>query len=123
MSTVTLMPTNTGEKPHHLTVSPGEAVYWAFRAQALLAGQLAYVRYGAEDTHLPYLGHIACPDDDLANVRLREWRVIQSANASCSGAAPGSSLATPFVYQGQAVAKREGDRPHQPPLQAEEAGA
>ena len=59
--------------PHTIEVPHGEAAYWARRIYDLHEGQRFYIHFPAETSHLPYLGHIACPNDELA----KHWLLVQ----------------------------------------------
>lgn len=55
---------------HNLTVPQGEAAYWAKVSMIRLPG--VRTRFALETPRLPYLGHIACPDDKLTKLWLTD---------------------------------------------------
>lgn len=68
-TTLTFIIAHPDQETRRLTVPKGEAAYWAQVARNRAAA-LAVVPN--ETPHLPYLGYIACPNDELAKTWLAD---------------------------------------------------
>lgn len=74
-----LMLTSGGDV-RYLKVPVGELAYWQQRIRQLLPNlDVLDIAWNAETPHLPYLGQISCPDNQVAKARLLRWHITQAA--------------------------------------------